>query len=114
MTKTCIQCGKEFELSESEITFFEGKGLELPKRCSSCRKQNKRNKAKRYHNKKNSQGKGSFEGGKEEKTVKAAKAEETYKKKEAYMPSSTDILSESEEKKGFFASLIERIKGIFK
>lgn len=41
MKKTCKQCGKEFELSESEINFYKSKGLELPKRCKSCRDKNK-------------------------------------------------------------------------
>ncbi len=52
MTKTCVQCGKEFELTDSEVAFFEGKGLELPKRCSACRKENKRSRAKRRYNSK--------------------------------------------------------------
>lgn len=42
MKKTCIQCGKEFELSDSEITFYRNKKLELPKRCKECRQKNKR------------------------------------------------------------------------
>lgn len=42
MKKICKQCGKEFELSESEISFYKSKGLELPKRCKSCRNKNKR------------------------------------------------------------------------
>ena len=42
MKRVCKQCGKEFELSESEIRFYERKGLELPKRCQECRDQNKR------------------------------------------------------------------------
>lgn len=41
MKKICKQCGKEFELSESEISFYKSKGLELPKRCKSCRNKNK-------------------------------------------------------------------------
>jgi len=41
MKRICKQCGKEFELSESEIGFYKGKGLELPKRCKACREQNK-------------------------------------------------------------------------
>lgn len=41
MKKICKQCGKEFELSESEISFYKSKGLELPKRCKSCRDKNK-------------------------------------------------------------------------
>lgn len=42
MIKTCKQCGKEFELSESEIDFFEEKGLKLPKRCAQCRELNRK------------------------------------------------------------------------
>lgn len=42
--KQCKQCGKEFVLSDSEIKFFKEKKLELPKRCSECRKENKNSK----------------------------------------------------------------------
>ena len=42
--KQCKQCGKEFVLSDSEVKFFKDKNLELPKRCSECRKENKNNK----------------------------------------------------------------------
>jgi len=41
MKRTCKQCGKEFELSQSEIDFYNGKGLSLPKRCKECRNANK-------------------------------------------------------------------------
>ncbi|SES98400.1 zinc-ribbon domain containing protein [[Clostridium] polysaccharolyticum] len=37
----CKQCGKEFTLEEPEITFYQDKGLDLPRRCKECRKQNK-------------------------------------------------------------------------
>lgn len=40
MKRTCKQCGKEFELTEGEISFFKSKNLELPKRCKDCRKGN--------------------------------------------------------------------------
>ena len=40
----CKQCGKEFELSDSEIKFYKDKGLSLPKRCEDCRKANKAQK----------------------------------------------------------------------
>ena len=40
--RKCKQCGKEFVLSDSEIKFFNDKNLELPKRCSECRKENKK------------------------------------------------------------------------
>lgn len=39
--RKCKQCGKEFVLSDSEVKFFKDKSLELPKRCSECRKENK-------------------------------------------------------------------------
>lgn len=42
--RNCKQCGKEFVLSDSEAKFFKDKNLELPKRCSECRKENKNNK----------------------------------------------------------------------
>ena len=41
--RKCKQCCKEFVLSDSEIKFFNDKNLELPKRCSECRKENKNN-----------------------------------------------------------------------
>ena len=41
MNKTCVQCGKVFTLSQSEIDFYESKNLNLPKRCKSCRDKNK-------------------------------------------------------------------------
>lgn len=41
--RKCKQCGKEFVLSDSEIKFFNDRNLELPKRCSECRKENKNN-----------------------------------------------------------------------
>ncbi len=41
MKKTCVQCGKAFEISDSEKQFFESKNLTLPKRCRECREKNK-------------------------------------------------------------------------
>ena len=41
MKKSCIQCGKEFEITEGERSFYEEKGLEIPKRCRECRKSNR-------------------------------------------------------------------------
>lgn len=41
MKYTCKQCGKEFEITESEAEFFRSKGLNLPKRCKECRNANK-------------------------------------------------------------------------
>lgn len=48
MDCTCKQCGKTFEITESEIAFYEGKGLSLPKRCSDCRKKNRKAKKAKY------------------------------------------------------------------
>ena len=42
MQRNCVQCGKTFELSQSEIDFYKQKNLSLPKRCKACREQNKR------------------------------------------------------------------------
>lgn len=41
MKRTCIQCGKEFELTQNEIHFYKKKKLSLPKRCGECREKNK-------------------------------------------------------------------------
>ena len=41
--RKCKQCGEEFTLTDSEIKFFKDKNLDLPKRCSECRKENKNN-----------------------------------------------------------------------
>lgn len=41
MKRTCIQCGKEFELTTSEVDFYKKKNLHLPKRCQACRDKNK-------------------------------------------------------------------------
>ena len=45
MRVTCKQCGKSFELSQSEIDFYKKKNLSLPKRCKECREHNKAEKA---------------------------------------------------------------------
>ncbi|MCR5485049.1 MAG: zinc-ribbon domain containing protein [Clostridiales bacterium] len=39
--RTCVQCGKEFTLTNSEIRFFKSKNLNLPKRCKECRSLNR-------------------------------------------------------------------------
>lgn len=44
MQRTCKQCGKEFILSQSEISFYKSKNLNLPKRCKECREANKKAK----------------------------------------------------------------------
>lgn len=41
--KTCKQCGRDFTLTDSEVNFYKSKGLDIPKRCSECRKKNKNN-----------------------------------------------------------------------
>lgn len=41
MKRICKQCGKEFELSDSEIQFYKSKNLNIPKRCKECRDRNK-------------------------------------------------------------------------
>lgn len=41
MKCTCVQCGKSFELSDSEIDYYRKKNLHLPKRCKDCRQKNK-------------------------------------------------------------------------
>ncbi|MCR5602803.1 MAG: zinc-ribbon domain containing protein [Lachnospiraceae bacterium] len=44
MKRTCVQCGKTFYLSESEIKFYKDRKLSIPKRCKECREANKKNK----------------------------------------------------------------------
>lgn len=41
MVQNCRQCGQSFELTESEIAFYNRKGLDLPRRCAYCRKNNR-------------------------------------------------------------------------
>lgn len=41
VTRKCVQCGKKFTLSDSEIDFYNSKNLDLPKRCKTCREINK-------------------------------------------------------------------------
>ncbi len=50
MVRKCVQCGKEFHLTQSEVEFYQSKGLEVPKRCEACRKQNKEQKQKQDDN----------------------------------------------------------------
>ncbi len=45
MERKCVQCGKVFDLTDSEIEFYKSKGLSLPKRCKNCRDANRRTKA---------------------------------------------------------------------
>lgn len=41
MKQRCVQCDRVFNLTESEIDFYKSKGLNLPKRCKTCRDRNK-------------------------------------------------------------------------
>ncbi len=41
MKRKCIQCGKEFEITDSEKKFYAKKNMVLPKRCKECRTLNK-------------------------------------------------------------------------
>lgn len=41
MKRTCVQCGKEFELTDSEVDFYRRKNLNVSKRCQACRDKNK-------------------------------------------------------------------------
>ncbi len=80
VNKTCIQCGKEFELTDDEISFYNSKGLELPKRCKDCRKANKKKKfanRKYYNNKKK---KNSNEEKKDEEIRSDAQSFEAFEK----------------------------------
>lgn len=74
MKVTCKQCGKEFELSNSEIDFYKSKNLELPKRCKECRELNKQNGSKKNDRKND---------GKKEKTetTETKKTEQPMEKK---------------------------------
>ncbi len=45
MNRKCVQCGKDFVLTDSEISFYKEKGLSLPKRCKACRDANRKTKA---------------------------------------------------------------------
>ena len=37
MKLTCSQCGKEFELTNSEVSYYVTRDMPLPKRCAECR-----------------------------------------------------------------------------
>lgn len=45
MTFTCPDCGKPFSIKQGEKEYFEKKGLQLPKRCPSCRKKKAENRS---------------------------------------------------------------------
>ncbi len=55
---TCVQCNQEFVFSSGEQEFFAGKNLDSPpKRCKSCRQQNKK---KRQHRNRGRRGPGEY------------------------------------------------------
>lgn len=41
VTPRCVDCGKNFEITNSQYEYFMKKGLDIPKRCPSCRKAKK-------------------------------------------------------------------------
>lgn len=45
-TRKCVQCGNDFTLTNSEISFYKSKGFSLPKRCANCRKENRKSTGK--------------------------------------------------------------------
>ena len=46
----CEDCGSEFVFTEGEQQFYAEKGLmNKPKRCAACRKINKKNHKRRFH-----------------------------------------------------------------
>ncbi len=49
VTKKCVQCDNEFTLSDGEVDFYIGKGLNLPKRCKQCRNKNKAKNTPAYN-----------------------------------------------------------------
>ncbi len=112
MVKTCVQCGKEFEITDSEVAFFEGKGLEIPKRCAGCRKENKRNRAKSRNNSKGGRQTGrrnSPDGhGYRTREASAPKNSETVKG-----PYESLSSRPAEEEKGFFAKIADAFRSIF-
>ena len=54
ITRTCKQCGKQFEIEDGEIKFYQGKNLSLPKRCKECRKLNNNSLGNNSNSQKNS------------------------------------------------------------
>lgn len=38
MKRTCVQCGKQFEISEAEIGYYEQQKLAIPTSCYACRR----------------------------------------------------------------------------
>ena len=40
-TRTCRDCGEQFDITEGEAAWYEDKGYALPARCPACRKARK-------------------------------------------------------------------------
>ena len=40
--QTCIDCGRSFDITNNQYDFYSSKGLDVPKRCNSCRDAKKR------------------------------------------------------------------------
>ncbi len=53
ITRTCKQCGKQFEIEDGEIKFYQDKNLSLPKRCKECRKLNNKSLGNNSNSQKN-------------------------------------------------------------
>ncbi len=41
MIRKCVDCGRDFEITEGEIEFYNKKNMNLPKRCKECRDKKK-------------------------------------------------------------------------
>lgn len=41
MTQRCVDCGRNFEITNNQYDYFVGRGLEIPKRCLACREAKK-------------------------------------------------------------------------
>lgn len=53
ITRTCKQCGRQFEIEDGEIKFYQDKNLSLPKRCKECRKLNNKSLGNNSNRQKN-------------------------------------------------------------
>lgn len=60
--RKCVQCGREFVLTDSEIGFYRSGNFELPKRCAECREKNKADKNGGKNNGKGSRKRGGITG----------------------------------------------------
>lgn len=47
ITRTCVDCGKEFTISVGEQNFYLSHNLQLPKRCKSCRQKRRSNRVEK-------------------------------------------------------------------